>query len=112
MAILAEQGNASVHTAPAEAVRTVTRRGLWGAMRVFHQMRVQVAALALGTGAALTGLVAAERPRAARTKRHALTIDDDQIGLIGQGRFYGHRENLTERQGSAFDTAQYPLPRI
>ncbi len=48
-----------------------TRRGLWGAMRVFHQMRVQVAALALGTGAALVELVAAERPRAPRLDEFA-----------------------------------------
>ena len=43
-----------------------TRRGLWGAMRVFHQMRAQVAALALGTGTALVELVSAERPGAPR----------------------------------------------
>lgn len=49
----------------------VTRRGLWGAMRVFHQMRAQVAALAIGTGIALVDLVAAERPGAPRLDEFA-----------------------------------------
>lgn len=49
----------------------VTRRGLWGAMRVFHQMRAQVAALAIGTGTAIVDLVAAERPGAQRLDEFA-----------------------------------------
>ena len=39
-----------------------TRRGLWGAVRVFNTMRAHVAALAVGTGLALVDLVRAERP--------------------------------------------------
>ena len=42
----------------------VTRRGLWGAVRVFNTMRAHVAALAVGTGLALVDLVRAERPQA------------------------------------------------
>ncbi|MFG2041331.1 acyl-CoA dehydrogenase family protein [Dactylosporangium sp. NPDC048998] len=42
----------------------VSRRGLWGAMRVFHHMRVNVAALAAGTAQAVLDLVAVERPGA------------------------------------------------
>jgi alkylation response protein AidB-like acyl-CoA dehydrogenase len=41
-----------------------TRRGLWGAVRVFNHMRARVAALAVGTGLALVDLVHAERPNA------------------------------------------------
>ncbi|MDG4830660.1 acyl-CoA dehydrogenase [Solwaraspora sp. WMMD1047] len=41
-----------------------TRQGLWGAVRVFNMMRVQVAALAVGTGLALVDLVRADRPAA------------------------------------------------
>lgn len=42
----------------------VTRRGLWGAMRVFNTVRPQVAALAVGTGLACADLVRAQRPNA------------------------------------------------
>jgi alkylation response protein AidB-like acyl-CoA dehydrogenase len=42
----------------------VTRRGLWGAVRVFNTVRPQVAALAVGTGLACADLVRAERPNA------------------------------------------------
>lgn len=42
----------------------VTRRGLWGAMRVFNTVRPQVAALAVGTGLACADLVRAARPKA------------------------------------------------
>ncbi|MCP2314361.1 acyl-CoA dehydrogenase family protein [Kitasatospora paracochleata] len=41
-----------------------TRRGLWGAVRVFNTVRPQVAALAVGTGLACLDLVRAERPQA------------------------------------------------
>jgi acyl-CoA dehydrogenase len=41
-----------------------TRRGMWGAIRVFNTMRANVAALAVGTGLALVDLVRAERPDA------------------------------------------------
>ncbi|MEU3731516.1 acyl-CoA dehydrogenase family protein [Streptomyces sp. NPDC033538] len=41
-----------------------TRRGLWGAVRTFHHMRAQVAAMAVGTGLALHELVIAHRPGA------------------------------------------------
>ncbi|MEV5158454.1 acyl-CoA dehydrogenase family protein [Streptomyces sp. NPDC053728] len=41
-----------------------TRRGLWGAVRVFNTVRPQVAALAVGTGLACADLVRTERPRA------------------------------------------------
>ncbi|MET9401088.1 acyl-CoA dehydrogenase family protein [Kitasatospora sp. NPDC002965] len=41
-----------------------TRRGLWGAVRVFNTVRPQVAALAVGTGLACVDLVRAERPGA------------------------------------------------
>ncbi|BAJ32351.1 MULTISPECIES: acyl-CoA dehydrogenase family protein [Kitasatospora] len=41
-----------------------SRRGLWGAMRAFTSMRVQIAALALGAAAALAETVDAERPNA------------------------------------------------
>jgi alkylation response protein AidB-like acyl-CoA dehydrogenase len=41
-----------------------TRRGLWGAVRVFTTVRPQVAALAAGTGLACLDLVRAERPGA------------------------------------------------
>ena len=41
-----------------------TRRGLWGAVRVFNAVRPQVAALAVGTGLACVDLVRTERPGA------------------------------------------------
>ncbi|MGV9560175.1 acyl-CoA dehydrogenase family protein [Streptomyces sp. NPDC003522] len=41
-----------------------TRRGLWGAVRVFNAVRPQVAALAVGTGLACVDLVRTERPHA------------------------------------------------
>ena len=41
-----------------------TRRGLWGAVRVFNTVRPQVAALAVGTGLACVDLVRTERPHA------------------------------------------------
>ncbi|MFJ6215527.1 acyl-CoA dehydrogenase family protein [Streptomyces sp. NPDC092296] len=41
-----------------------TRRGLWGAVRVFNTVRPQVAALAVGTGLACADLVRTERPNA------------------------------------------------
>ncbi|MFC8453504.1 acyl-CoA dehydrogenase family protein [Kitasatospora sp. NPDC057223] len=41
-----------------------TRRGLWGAVRVFNTVRPQVAALAVGTGLAFVDLVRAGRPHA------------------------------------------------
>jgi alkylation response protein AidB-like acyl-CoA dehydrogenase len=41
-----------------------TRRGLWGAVRVFNTVRPQVAALAVGTGLACLDLVRTERPNA------------------------------------------------
>jgi acyl-CoA dehydrogenase len=44
-----------------------TRRGMWGAIRVFNTMRANVAALAVGTGLALVDLVRAERPDAPGT---------------------------------------------
>jgi acyl-CoA dehydrogenase len=43
---------------------SATRRGMWGAMRVFNTMRANVAALAVGTGLALVDIVRAERPHA------------------------------------------------
>lgn len=38
-----------------------TRRGLWGAIRTFHAMRVQIAALAVGTTLAMAEYVAQQR---------------------------------------------------
>lgn len=52
-----------------------TRRGLWGAVRVFNTMRVQVAALAVGTGLALVDLVRAERPAAPGATALAARLD-------------------------------------
>jgi len=52
-----------------------TRRGLWGAVRVFNDMRARVAALAVGTGLALVDLVRAERPNAPGTARLAARLD-------------------------------------
>ena len=46
----------------------VTRRGLWGAVRVFNTVRPQVAALAVGTGLACVELVRAQRPDAPGTE--------------------------------------------
>lgn len=40
------------------------RQGLWAAIRVFHQMRAQVGALAVGTAGALLDLVREHRPQA------------------------------------------------
>ncbi|MBB2893339.1 acyl-CoA dehydrogenase family protein [Flexivirga oryzae] len=40
----------------------VTRRGVWGAVQAFNIMRTQVAALAIGTSAAIVDLVAAAKP--------------------------------------------------
>lgn len=52
-----------------------TRRGLWGAVRVFNHMRARVAALAVGTGLALVDLVRAERPNAPGVARMAARLD-------------------------------------
>nr|WP_230416253.1 acyl-CoA dehydrogenase family protein [Micromonospora tarapacensis] len=54
---------------------SATRRGLWGAVRVFNTMRVQVAALAVGTGLALVDLVRAERPAAPGATALAARLD-------------------------------------
>lgn len=51
--------------------RTPARRGLWGALRAFNHMRVQVAAMAVGTGLALHGLVRDSRPSAAGAEEMA-----------------------------------------
>ncbi|MFD4372910.1 acyl-CoA dehydrogenase family protein [Streptomyces sp. NPDC058486] len=47
------------------------RRGLWGALRAFNHMRVQVAAMAVGTGLALHELVGELRPSAPGTEEYA-----------------------------------------
>lgn len=39
----------------------VTRRGIWGAIKTFNNMRTQIAALAVGTALAITGYVAEHR---------------------------------------------------
>lgn len=52
-----------------------TRRGLWGAVRVFNTMRAHVAALAVGTGLALVDLVRAERPQAPGAADLAARLD-------------------------------------
>jgi alkylation response protein AidB-like acyl-CoA dehydrogenase len=52
-----------------------TRRGLWGAVRVFNHMRARVAALAVGTGLALVDLARAERPNAPGAARLAARLD-------------------------------------
>jgi alkylation response protein AidB-like acyl-CoA dehydrogenase len=42
----------------------VTRRGIWGAMTTFNNMRIQVGALAVGTALAMAEYVAEQRPGA------------------------------------------------
>jgi alkylation response protein AidB-like acyl-CoA dehydrogenase len=42
----------------------VTRRGMWGAIQTFHNMRIQIAAMAVGTGLAMCEYVAEHRRHA------------------------------------------------
>jgi alkylation response protein AidB-like acyl-CoA dehydrogenase len=52
-----------------------TRRGIWGAMRTFNNMRIQVAALAVGTSLAIHDLVAELRPNAPGIDRQAARLE-------------------------------------
>jgi acyl-CoA dehydrogenase len=52
-----------------------TRRGLWGAVRVFNDVRARIAAFATGTGLALVDLVRAERPNAPGAERLTARLD-------------------------------------
>ncbi|GAB3892859.1 acyl-CoA dehydrogenase family protein [Kibdelosporangium lantanae] len=52
-----------------------TRRGMWGAIRVFNIMRANVAALAVGTGLALVDLVRAERADAPGSAELAVRLE-------------------------------------
>ena len=52
-----------------------TRRGIWGAMRTFNNMRIQVAALAVGTSLAIHDLVTELRPDAPGIGRQAARIE-------------------------------------
>ncbi|GAB3465382.1 acyl-CoA dehydrogenase family protein [Actinophytocola sediminis] len=52
-----------------------TRRGIWGAMRTFNNMRIQVAALAVGTAYAIHDLVTELRPHAPGIDRYAARIE-------------------------------------
>lgn len=51
-----------------------TRRGIWGAMRTFNNMRIQIAALAVGTAHAIHDLVTELRPGAPGTRRVAARL--------------------------------------
>jgi len=51
------------------------RGGRWGALRTFHHLRVQVAALAVGTALALRDLVAAARPDAPGLARNGTRLE-------------------------------------
>jgi alkylation response protein AidB-like acyl-CoA dehydrogenase len=52
-----------------------TRRGIWGAMRTFNNMRIQVAALAVGTSYAIHDLVTELRPDAPGIELQAARIE-------------------------------------
>jgi len=52
-----------------------TRRGIWGAMRTFNNMRIQVAALAVGTSLAIHDLVTELRPAAPGIERQAARLE-------------------------------------
>jgi alkylation response protein AidB-like acyl-CoA dehydrogenase len=51
-----------------------TRRGMWGAIKTFNRMRVQVSALAAGTAVAMCEYVAEHRAETSRTARAALPL--------------------------------------
>jgi alkylation response protein AidB-like acyl-CoA dehydrogenase len=52
-----------------------TRRGLWAALRVFHQVRTQIGGMAVGTAMALHDTVAAEFPRTPDLEERGLAIE-------------------------------------
>lgn len=53
----------------------VTRRGLWGAMMTFNNMRIQVAAMAVGTATAMVRYVAEQRPGAPNAETMANRVE-------------------------------------
>lgn len=53
---------------------SVTRRGMWGAIKTFNSMRVQVSALAVGTALAIWEYVAEHRGEVSRAARAELDV--------------------------------------
>jgi alkylation response protein AidB-like acyl-CoA dehydrogenase len=53
----------------------VTRRGMWGAIQTFHNMRIQIGAMAVGTGLAMCEYVAEHRRHAPGADLFAARLD-------------------------------------
>jgi acyl-CoA dehydrogenase len=62
----------------------VTSRGMWGALRAFDSVRVQVAAMALGTAQAVHDYVRDALPAGARRGRDELASADEQLDALRQ----------------------------
>ncbi|MBE1582268.1 acyl-CoA dehydrogenase family protein [Nonomuraea angiospora] len=81
---------------------TVTRRGLWAAIKVFHNMRIQVAAMAMGTSAGILDHVRAHRPQAPGLS-HVQAANEACQDLVWQaaagldaGTERGHRSSVVK----------------
>jgi alkylation response protein AidB-like acyl-CoA dehydrogenase len=61
-----------------------TQRGMWGAIKTFNKMRVQVSALAVGTAVAIWDYVAEHHQEASRTARAALPVVKAQVEAARQ----------------------------
>ena len=62
----------------------VTRRGMWGAIRTFNKMRIQVSALAVGTALAMLDYVAEHRAQASRAAAARLPLVEAQLEAVRQ----------------------------